>query len=188
MAEPPTISAEVAGPVRYAGVWPRLAASLIDWALCFIAPSVVSSFVITGISGEDGEAQAAVGVLWGLFMIACVLGYLTYFWARGQSLGMKALGLRIVDVETSGPPGAARALARSFLGLLAAAAVFILLVVSFSDRPKGFSGTDLAVTYLLLFVLMASLVGWVWAIWDRQRRSLQDRLCGVAVIAAAPKQ
>ncbi len=176
----------------YAGFWPRFAGSSIDWIICFFAPVLIFSFALVAISGGEGGPgsdgpQAVLGLLWGVFVVSSVLGYFTYFLARGQSLGMKAVGIHIVNPRTGRPPGVARALVRSFLALVFAASAFLLASFGFSDAPQSdLSSTDLAVIYSSVFVFLAGVLGRLWMIWDPKRQTLQDKLSGVVVGKTAP--
>ena len=180
----------------YAGFWPRFAGSFIDWLICFFAPVLISSLplAIGAGGGSDGpgggrDADGVLAILVAtfviIFWISCVVGYFTYFWARGQSLGMKALRLQIVNEKTGGPPGVARALARTGLALLFAASAFLLAVLLFSDQPAGgYSSAELGGIIAAAFIFMAGVLGRLWMVLNRKSQTLQDKLSGVVVVRA----
>ena len=187
-----------AGRPVYAGLWPRFKASVIDWVICFVAPGLISSLALTAISsaaiGNSYDSPegygtglvmlvAVLAAIVVLFWVSCVLGYFTYFWTRGQSIGMRAEGIRIAHLETGRPPGCGRALARSLLGLTLVAPAFLLAAAGFSDAPSGYSvARDLPVLGSAL-LLGAGLLGQLWMIWDRRKQTVLDKLCGVVFIA-----
>jgi uncharacterized RDD family membrane protein YckC len=112
-----------------------------------------------------------------------VLAYFTWARARGASLGMRATGVRVVDADTGRRPSGARAFARSFLGLLVGASVFVLLVVAFSDRPEGgYAPATWVVVAVALAVVCAGALGHLWMLLDPRRQSRQDRLLHLAVV------
>jgi uncharacterized RDD family membrane protein YckC len=169
-------------PVPYARFWPRFIALFIDWTICVVIPILVAIFAVSA-TRSDRSALSILDWLWAFLVVFLMLGYFTYFWARGQSLGMKAVGIRMISPRTERPPGVARAAVRAFLFLILLACAFILLSVGFSDPPAGgFSATNLAVIYFLLFLFLSSIVGYFWMIWDPKKQTLQDKLSGVVVV------
>ncbi len=166
----------------YAGLWWRFAGSFIDWVVCFFAPVAASSFALGAISDGD-DVGWVLGPLWLLFVVSCFVGYFTYFLARGQTLGMKVVGIQIVHARTGRPPGPARALVRAVLALVVVAAAAILLSFGFSDPPEGgYSVGELAVVYAAGLVFAGGVLGRLWMIWDPRKQTLQDRVTGVVVV------
>ncbi|OGO50954.1 MAG: hypothetical protein A2148_02355 [Chloroflexi bacterium RBG_16_68_14] len=174
-------SSEEAQPGPYAGFWARFTASLIDWGICFFAPALISSFAFAAISGSEDPGRILASLLI-LIVLACPLGYFTYFGARGQSLGMKVLRIQIVGAKTGKTPGVARALVRSALALVLGASVFVLAVVGFSDAPAGYSAADLVGIYGAVAGFVGGILGHVWMLLDRRNQTLQDKVSGVVVL------
>ena len=119
-----------------AGFWARLGAFLID----FIAVAVVTGMLFVLIGRSDTTE---------LVMVVLIAAYYVTFWSFGTSLGKMALGIRIVRLDTGGPPGFGRALARYVISLLSAFVLFL---------------------------------GYLWMLWDGERRTWHDRAASVAVI------
>ena len=82
-----------------AGFWTRFAAYLIDIVLVVVAGSIVI------------ELLRAIGDL--LFLLG-IIGYYTYMEGgpTGQTLGKRAVRIRVVDLHTGGPIGYQRAFVR----------------------------------------------------------------------------
>jgi uncharacterized RDD family membrane protein YckC len=147
----------------------RFLASLLDWVICFLIPSVV----IAGF----GLLAPSVAVLWVVLVPLLVVAYFTVFLCRGRTAGMRAASIRVVDRRTGRPPGVGRALARSLLALLQAAAFFALLNLAVSDRPAGgYSSADVAVLAASLVIAATSLVAHLWMFVDRERQTVLDRV------------
>lgn len=157
-------------------------ALFIDWLIAVVIPIVIATAATVATRGNRRE-PSMLDLLWLFLLVFFVLGYFTYFWARGQSLGMMAAGIQIVNPKTGRPPGVVRAAVRAFLFLVFLACAFLLLAIGFSDPPTGgFSTTDLVINYLILSLFLASMVGFFWMIWDRKKQTWQDKLAGVVVI------
>jgi len=175
----------------YAGFWRRLAGSLVDWAICFavliLGANLLAAFSGDGSAGPEGGAavhETSVGDLWWIPIVAALfVAYFAFFGARGQSLGMKAVGIRIVDLATGRPPRVGRATAKACLTVMFGFAAFLLLSSVFSDPgPQGLNAVDLAVLYLLAALLVTGFLGWFWMIWDARKQTLQDKVAGVLVV------
>jgi uncharacterized RDD family membrane protein YckC len=110
---------------RFAGLLSRFAAALIDLLLLAVATAVIvvplgllaAIFALTPGTLPWVTAWLfgpAVLVLFGLWII-----YFTYFESTsGQTLGKRALGLRVIDLSTGRPPNVTKALARTLLRLV----------------------------------------------------------------------
>jgi uncharacterized RDD family membrane protein YckC len=123
--------------MRYAGFWARFAAALIDGfviGLLFLPAIIAVQAGPTELSectvddqgnvtfgdgaqaiceGPTGATLAAAGLL-GLVALAGALLYVakTEGGPSGQTLGKRALGIRVVDAVTGGPIGGGRAVGR----------------------------------------------------------------------------
>jgi uncharacterized RDD family membrane protein YckC len=146
-----------AGPAR------RLVAAHIDWFLCLLVP-----FVAAGLY---------VSVIWLVIVPLSVVCYFAVFVARGRTPGMRSASIRIVDQRTGRAPSTGKAIVRSLVALLQAAAFFALLTFAFSDTPDaGYSAADRAVFAAASVIVVSALVAHVWMFFDRRRRSLLDRV------------
>jgi uncharacterized RDD family membrane protein YckC len=101
---PPSSAAGPTGP--RAGFFPRFGAALIDWVILFVV-----GLVLPAVLGR--VAGTAVGILIGI----SYFGYLEGS-ASGQTLGKRALGIRVIDYRTGGPIGFGRAVLRYFARII----------------------------------------------------------------------
>jgi uncharacterized RDD family membrane protein YckC len=99
--------------MQYAGFGLRLAAFLIDAILLGIPNAIVQS--------------AAGQVAGSLFSIALGIGYSIYFVGSpsGQTVGMKAMSIRVVDAQTTRRVDYSRCVVRYLVSLLSALALLL---------------------------------------------------------------
>ena len=103
-----------------AGFWRRFAAYLIDVLMLGIL-SVILETVLKGV----GYALSVI----------IYLAYFTYFeGSTGQTAGKRALGIRVVDFDTGGSIGFARALLRSIGRYVSAIVILIGYLWMLWDR------------------------------------------------------
>jgi uncharacterized RDD family membrane protein YckC len=138
----------------YAGFWIRLVARLLDGLILGIPFGVVFAvFAIAGgllannstSSSQDSQNAAAAALFGGGFLILWLLalvvqvGYWIYFWGTsGSTLGMRLLHLRVVDADTGGPIGYARATVRFLMSIVNSWACYIGWIwVAFDARKQG---------------------------------------------------
>jgi uncharacterized RDD family membrane protein YckC len=156
----------------YAPFGSRFFAALVDWVLCLVVPSIVGPFL------------AAIGfaLLWVVLVPLSIVAYFAFSYVRGKTPGMRMASIRIVDARTARPPSASKALARALTALLQAAAVFSLANFAFSDTPdNGYSTADLSVLAVSVPVAVSALVAQLWMLFDREGRTLLDRLFRLAI-------
>ncbi|HEY5034553.1 MAG TPA: RDD family protein [Candidatus Dormibacteraeota bacterium] len=139
---------------RYAGFWIRLVARLLDGLIVGIPFGILFGvFAVAGgvfanntsSSSQDSQNAAAAAVFGGgfllLYLVALVLqvGYWIYFWGTsGATLGMRLLHLRVVDADTGGPIGYARATVRFLMTIVNSWACYIGWIwVAFDPRKQG---------------------------------------------------
>ena len=157
---PPTAPMQYAAPQyqgpqpRYAGFWIRLVARLIDGLIVGIPFGILFGvfFVIGGLvsnntssSSQDSQNAAAAAVFGGgfllLYLVVLVVqvGYWIYFWGTsGATLGMRLLHLKVVDADTGGPIGYARATVRFLMTIVNSWACYIGWIwVAFDPRKQG---------------------------------------------------
>jgi membrane protease YdiL (CAAX protease family)/uncharacterized RDD family membrane protein YckC len=126
---------------RPAGFWTRVAAALINIGILGVALSIILA-VIGGAAGTDAGKTPASGsylLLVAAAQMALVGGPLTYVaigWWSGASVGMRAMGCRVVNATTGDHPSVEQVLLRlvgSFYGAVALGAGFLWIAV---DRDK----------------------------------------------------
>ena len=113
MSEPfppvaPTGAPSSGGPTGpRAGFWARLGAFIIDLIVVGILGFVL---IIAGVVADSGGLIAIGYLVW----LALFVAYEIYFHgsASGQTLGKRAVGIRVVDFATGGPIGYGRATLR----------------------------------------------------------------------------
>ena len=110
---------------RYAGLFPRFAAAIIDLILLLLVTAVITIpfglFAAASILVPGAFAWVSAWlfgpltlVLFGLWIL-----YFTYFeGTSGQTLGKRALGLRVVVLSTGRPPDLTKALVRTLLRII----------------------------------------------------------------------
>src|SRR5947209_15136763 len=105
-AQPPQQwSPQQSGP--RAGFWQRFAATFIDGIILWIVPGILYGIAASKHSG---------GLLAFAYILAFVSGiaYVVYFEGgpTGQTLGKRAMGIRVIDFNTGGSIGHGRAFLR----------------------------------------------------------------------------
>ena len=118
----------------YVGFWRRLAAFLIDSMVVFVVygPLVVMTFGTEYFSLDVPRYwDAATGLV-------IAVGTLLFWRYEGATPGKIAIGAKIVDAETGGPPTTGR-LAMRFLGYLVSALPLYLgfVWIAFDRRKQG---------------------------------------------------
>jgi uncharacterized RDD family membrane protein YckC len=90
-----------------AGFWVRLAATFIDGIVLAVVPVII--IIIGAASGSRG-----ILVLGYVIALAFGIGYSVYFEGgpTGQTLGKRAMQIRVIDFATGGPIGYGRAFLR----------------------------------------------------------------------------
>ncbi|SRR6478609_3530918 len=138
----------------YAGFWIRLVARLLDGLILGIPFGIVfAAFAIAGgvfanassSSSQDSQNATAAAVFGGgfllLYLLALVVqvGYWIYFWGTsGATLGMRLLHLKVVDADTGGSIGYARATVRFLMSIVNSWACYIGWIwVAFDPRKQG---------------------------------------------------
>lgn len=122
----PYVAAAYTGP-RPVNFGKRLLAFVIDLVVAYavlIASVAIGSVVGGRLAGENGTVGGAVvvGLLVYLVIMIVVVGRF------GRSLGMFALGLRLVRVDTGAAPGYVSAAIRCFLSALLGFGIWALIV------------------------------------------------------------
>lgn len=145
------------------------------------AIAIAGGFVFVGVAALAGGAPPDSGrvlprALLQALLVALVGGYFVLSWSRGgQTLAMRAWRLRLV-LPDGAPVPATRAggrflLAAALLGPAALAAAYLW-------RHPGTPAAFLA--------LAPALADLGWALVDRERQFLHDRLAGTRLIVVPP--
>jgi uncharacterized RDD family membrane protein YckC len=107
------------------GFWRRFAAAFVDGILVGIVASILGA-----IFGVERNASNGIGTLLGLV-------YYTYFeGSSGQTLGKKALGIRVIDLSGGGPIGYGRAFIRYIGRFVSAIVIFLGYLWMLWDKEK----------------------------------------------------
>lgn len=134
-----------------AGLGVRTAARFVDIVLVMVpAFLVLAPLVLILLPGPRASSVVAVAIAWIL-----VVGYETIFTAAtGQTIGKRALGLRVVAIGTGQQPGTTASLRR------AACPVLLGVVIP----------------------VVGWFVAYLWAMGSASRRGLHDLFAGTEVI------
>jgi uncharacterized RDD family membrane protein YckC len=140
--------------------WRRLVAFGIDLAVLAIPNSVIAS-AIAGSASASTRATNLAAVdprVWEAIGLALVvsLGYFSFLDGSvgGQTVGKRVLGIAVRDIDTGGPVGAGRALARRL--------IFFAMYLGFG----------------VLF-----LVNGLSPLWDPRRQAWHDKIVGSCVVS-----
>jgi uncharacterized RDD family membrane protein YckC len=120
--EPPTGGSGPSGP--RAGFWRRFAASLVDGIVLAI-PYVILALIL------DAALAYALS-------LAVDIAYFGYFegGASGQTLGKRALGIRVIDFRTGGPIGYGRGVIRYIGKIISSIPLLLGFLWMLWDREK----------------------------------------------------
>lgn len=108
---PPASASGPSGP--RASFFARLGAVLVDGVIL-----VVVGFIVRAAIGQT--AGEAVGLVIGIAYVGFLEGS-----NSGQTIGKRALGIRVIDYKTGGPIGFGRAVVRYFARILSAIPCFL---------------------------------------------------------------
>jgi uncharacterized RDD family membrane protein YckC len=142
---------------EYGGRWRRLIAAVIDALIVYAITWLLTAPVLgSGTMYEGGLARRTLADL-----IAAVVAFLYYAAQHGrwgQTLGKRALSLRVVRAEDGGAIGYGRAAWR------------LLFAYLISLATCGVGG----------------LVDVAWILWDRRRQALHDKVARTVVVRSEP--
>lgn len=134
---------------RLASFWERLGAFVIDVILTglFALPALIALEVgprrmvscrvengtITGFDEPNALCTVPNGLTWTLFgvlILGALLGLVLYYallegGSKGQTVGKRVIGIRVVDKLTGGPIGTGRGVGRFFARLLSGLVCFV---------------------------------------------------------------
>ncbi len=120
--------------LEFAGFWIRSAAYLIDIAIVGMPIAIATGIWAVAKNQDPLTALLIIYVAIGLAIVV----YFIWMWTTGATLGMRMLGLRVVDEATGQPVSLGRAALR-YLGLIIAiVSCYIGLVwAAFDSRKQG---------------------------------------------------
>ncbi|WP_027329005.1 RDD family protein [Marinimicrobium agarilyticum] len=121
----PNLSSSTASSLKGAGLWRRFAAMVYDSLLLMalaLGYGALATFLNVMIQGAPPEGEA---IRWGAWRLPVFLGLLGvwvgffyYFWGKhGQTLGMRAWRLKLVDARSGGPATREQRLGRALLAI-----------------------------------------------------------------------
>lgn len=151
----------------FAPLWRRLL-SLVYEAFLVFAMTLVSGglfqLLLTPLAGSPVEFA---------FVISILLGHFAWCWRRsGQTLAMKVWRLRLLDAQ--GAPLSMRAVLIRFTATVLA---FVPLAPAW-----GWAKHHPADKWLLWLAVAWALLPYLWALLDKQRLFLHDRLAGTKMV------
>ena len=147
-------AARPAAPAHDLASWGRrVAAYVLDSLLMTVPLLLVVAVVLASGPDEDSGAWALLAIGY-LATIVLPFVYFTVMQGgpRGQTIGKRAVGIRVVDGDSGGPLGYGRAFGRYAL-------VFVFWI----------------------FVLPA-LLDYLWPLWDGKNQALHDKPVGSIVV------
>lgn len=140
------------------GWWRRVGATIVDGLLVGIAGTIVSAAIVSAADTSE-NATTALGALVGIVLAIAYYGVLMSRPGalNGQTLGKQATGIRVVRVDGQ-PVTFGFALLREI----------VVKTIIFG--------------YLAVFTLyIATVLNYLWPLWDAQNRALHDRMVGTLV-------
>jgi uncharacterized RDD family membrane protein YckC len=144
----------------------RLGAGVIDWIILAVVGLVISipfGQVVTSTTNSDGSSSMsfnAGGGFGGLLELIIFFAYFTVLHAKweGQTVGKKALGIRLVRADDRGAVSVGQALGRA------------------------------AVYYFSWWLcLIGGIINLAWILWDPRRQALHDKIAKTVVASAKPQ-
>jgi uncharacterized RDD family membrane protein YckC len=160
---------------RYAGVWRRGTAVLVDLVI------VIGPFIAVLALLPDRERLDLAAVAF-LALVAYQLGLLAW---SGDTWGKRLLRAHVVE-DDGRPIGRGRVTAREGVAKILeisalAVPIGIIVLVAGSSDSDGTAGAWVAVGLGL-----PALAAFVWCIFDERRRTLHDRMSGTVCVRGRP--
>ena len=119
-----------------------MGATIIDWLIVAVASGLI--FFGSGGSGRGFEFTD-----WAVYF---VYAFILLGVPRAQTVGMMALGTKVVDANTAGPIGFARSFGRAL------------------------------VYFVLGITIIGGILDIFWPLWDRRNQTLHDKAVGSVLI------
>lgn len=150
-----------------APLWRRLLSLVYEAFLVFamvMASGAAFQLLLPGLAGSPLEFA---------FVISILLGHFAWCWRRsGQTLAMKVWRLRLVDVQ-----GATVAMRAVLIRFTASVLAFVPMAPAWAWAKH-----HPADKWLLWLSVAWALLPYVWALLDKQRLFLHDRLAGTRMV------
>jgi len=124
---------------RFGGFWARFAAGIIDGLI--LSPFAIVGRIVLATGSKTIKTcplnanelcktpSGGTYALWAIISIAGIVAAIFYYGLlegrTGQTIGKKALGLKVVDAYTGAPIGVGRAIGRYFAKILSAIPCFL---------------------------------------------------------------
>lgn len=152
----------------------RLASLLYETLLvaAILLAAAISFYIVA-----PGLIDGALRLLLQIYLTAVLSAYFLWCWCRsGQTLPMKTWKMRLVD-GGGRPPSAPRALARLAFAAITIGTGYAGLAVAWKRpyEPLGWA------------LIGIGLLALAWALFDRDRQFLHDRLAGTRIVVFDPK-
>jgi uncharacterized RDD family membrane protein YckC len=124
----------------YSGFWRRVAAYFVDSILLSVPTNIIRVVASAGDGGGAFIGPLSPGASVAVTLINVAIGVTYYAWldgTRGQTVGKMALGIRVVDADTSEVIGAGRGVGRYFAKILSGLALGLgFLWMLWDDRKQ----------------------------------------------------
>ncbi len=152
----------------------RMAAALYDGLLVIALWMVAALLALLPVwAFSDAEYIPAGNPLFQAWLVVVTGLFFAWFWARaGQTLGMKAWRLRVVDQQGRGLSG------RPLWLRLALVLVMVVALI----YATTFLTSEMWPNWLGVLCLVPVVISCCWALVDPERRMLHDILSGTRVI------
>jgi uncharacterized RDD family membrane protein YckC len=154
-AEREAAEAPAGGDVVYSGWWRRAGALLIDSILVSVVFFVAVGLAIA-VTAVDENLGAVLVILAILFGIVGSIFYWIYFTGKepGQTVGKKALGIRVRHADQDRAIGYGASAGRYFI------------------------------TFLFGIFYIPALLDYLWPLWDSRNQTLHDKVANSIVVRA----
>lgn len=194
---PGPVHVDDAGALHLLAGWWRRAGGLLLDGLIIGVPGAIAGFAVgyhavrsgavtgPGFSGfsttTTSSGIVAVSVLTALAGVAYA-GIL--IGARGQTVGMMAVGVRAVDLHSGGPLGYASSWRRA--GVAFALVGLAGVIESFVRLTGSSTGQTTAIVLLGVASLAGKLTTYLWPLGSARNQTLQDKAVSSVVVLARP--
>ena len=138
--------------MQYASIGQRFLAAFMDGIILSIPLYAILYFSGLGSNNQDTQTQLLSQVIW---LVVSVLYYVVFQGRYGQTLGKKAVGIKVVTKDGKTP-----------------------------DMLKFFLREEVG-KFISSIILM---LGYLMAIWDKDKQTLHDKIAGTYVIKVGTEQ
>ncbi len=159
----------------------RRIASLLYEVVLLFAVMFVPAYLFSALTQFKGAPGSPLRYAFQLFIFFAVGIYFVWCWRHGgQTLPMKTWRFRLVGIDGSSPPVTQCWLRYTcaWIGPISGLAVYKLLITvsSFGTTRFSFAAFAASVPFLIL--------NFIWAVADRDRQFLHDRLARTRLVMA----